>query len=97
MSSVLEESGRAVLRELLIDLPKERPLITSRAANLEAYDLYQRALSEHASDGAALLEQAIARDPKYAAAHARLALRYPYAGTPGSLAKKKLPPPLRCS
>jgi len=90
----LEESGRAVLRELL---PKERPLITSRAANLEAYDLYQRALSEHASDGAALLEQAIARDPKYAAAHARLALRYPYAGTPGSLAKKKLPPPLRCS
>jgi serine/threonine-protein kinase len=88
LSSVLEESARAVLRELLIDLPKERPLITSRAANLEAYDLYQRALDENATDRAALLEQAIARDPKYAPAHARLALAS-NAGTPESLAKKR--------
>jgi serine/threonine-protein kinase len=89
LSAVVEESARAVLRELRIPRPKDWRLTISRVASLEAYDLCQRAVSGSSRNNAALLEQAIALDPQFAPAHARLALAYAQAGGQEALARAK--------
>jgi serine/threonine-protein kinase len=89
LSVVLDESARAVLRELRVSWPKDRRLSISRVESLEAYDLYQQALGDRPRETTALLEQVIALDPHFAPAYARLALGYVNPGRPEALAKAK--------
>ena len=89
LSVVLDESARAVLRELRVSWPKDRRLSISRVESLEAYDLYQQSLRDRPRETTALLEQVIALDPQFAPAYARLALAYANPGRPEALANAK--------
>jgi len=89
ISAVLEESAQAVLRELQIERPKRRPLLTSRISSLEVYDRYQLALHKSATDAIPLLQDVVAHDPTYAPAYVRLAFVYSTAGTPDGLARAR--------
>jgi TolB-like protein/Tfp pilus assembly protein PilF len=89
ISAVLEETVRAVLRELQINRPKRRLLLTSRISSLENYNRYHRALHLSATDAIPLLEEVVAHDPIYAPAFARLALVYANVGTHDAVAKAR--------
>ena len=85
--AVQDEISRAIVNTLQVKLASSSPTKRPAPENLETYDLYlqgryhwSRWRSEGAEKAIQSFEQAIAKDPKYAAAYAGLADSYAWMG-----------------
>ena len=100
--TVQDEISRSIVNTLQLRLAASTRSARSVPENLETYDLYLqgryhwgRWRSEGAENAIRYFEQAIAKDPKYAAAYAGLADSYAWLGFFGALPPKEAMPKAR--